>query len=312
MRLDARFRDHVAEAPPLDEAGPFASKLVPEDLRELRERELAAIGRVPAPRDLSRPPGRLARLVRKESERRAKAEASGWAWDEAHFDTPLAQRQLRLLAGLLTALARRGYAGDVSEDNYELRATCNVGEQTLRLRFEIIGKHPTEVRGGYHRPARDLAARTPLRLVLDRSLSPPAVTSWSDTAERSLEKQLAEVAADLVVDGEASFRQGLREARERDEEFRRWEEERRLEQLKALERQRLADLRTSGELLRQAEEIRALVARVEAAMLQGSRPELTADRVARWKAWALSRADAVDPVLSGQVLRHLHVPGLDD
>lgn len=187
VRLDVRFRGHVAEAPPIDEAGPFASKMVPEDLRELRKRELAALGRVPAPRDLSRPLVGLVRLLRRESERGAKAAASGSAWDEAHFDMPLAQRQLRLLAGLLTALARRGHTGEVSEDNYDLRASCTIGEQTLRLRFGVVGKHPTEVRGGYYRPARDLPARTPLRLVLDSSLSPPAVTSWSDTGALPLE-----------------------------------------------------------------------------------------------------------------------------
>lgn len=93
------------------------------------------------------------------------------------------------------------------------RVRTLTGVVTLRLRFEVVGKHSTEVRGGYNRPARDLPARTPLRLVLDRALAAPAVT-----------------------------------------------------------------------------------------------PE----QVARWKAWALARADAIDPVLSGQVLTHLHVPALDD
>lgn len=312
IRLDARFRDHVAEATATDEAGPFTSALVPEDLCELRERELAAIGRVAVPRDLSRPPAGLARLLRKESDRRAKAAASRWSWDEAHFDTPLAQRQLRLLAGLFTALAKRGYVGDASEDNYALRAHCTIGEETLRLHFEVLGKYATEVIGSYYRPARDLPAKTPLRLVLDRTLATPAITSWADTGGLPLEKQLAQITADLVVAGEASFRQGLREAREREEQFRRWEEERREAELKALAEKRLADLRTSGELLREAEEIRALVARVEAAMLRGEREELTPAQVARWKAWALARADAIDPVLSGQVLTHLVVPRLDE
>ncbi|MDY6949552.1 MAG: hypothetical protein SXG53_28040, partial [Pseudomonadota bacterium] len=34
--------------------------------------------------------------------------------------------------------------------------------------------------------------------------------------------------------------------------------------------------------------------------------------VDRWERWALAQADRVDPVLSGQVLKHLHVPELDD
>jgi hypothetical protein len=312
VRLDSRFRGHIPAAAPMAEQGPFASKHVPDNLAELRERELAAIGRAVAPRDLSRPAAGLTRLLRAEAARQEKAAASRWHWDAAHFDTPLGQRQLRILSGLFNALARRDYSSEAWEDNEDLRARCTIGDETLRLRFEILGKHRTELRGGYQRPARDLPAKTPLRLVLDRSLRVALVTTWSDEADRPLEKQLAGIAADLVTAAEVSFRQGLVEAREREEEHRRWEEERRRERLRELESKRLAELKISGELLRQAEEIRALVARVEAAMLRGSSPELTAEKVARWKQWALSKADELDPVRSGQVLSHLYVAALDD
>ena len=312
VRLDARFRGHVPGATRMPEEGPFASFLVPEDLLELRELELAAIGRAPAPKDLDRPPGGLARLLRKEAERRAKAASSGWSWHEAHFDTPLAQRQLRLLGGLFKALVRRGHAADASEENHALRATCMIGEEKLPLRFEVVGKYSTEVLGGYERPARDLPAKTPLRLVLDRLLRLDLPRAWSDEPARPLEKQLAEIAADLVVAGEASLRQGLVEAREREVQFERWEEERRAERRKALEKKRLADLESSGELLRKAEQLRALVARIEAAVLDGSRAEVSAEQLDRWKTWALARAGELDPVLSGQVLSHLHVAELDE
>ncbi|WP_229658358.1 hypothetical protein [Tsuneonella deserti] len=121
VRLDPRFRGHVSEAAPMPEEGPFASRLVPEDLGELRANELKAIGKAVAPRDLSRPPIGMARLLRKERERSEKAAASRWSSDEAHFDGALAQRQLRLLAGLLLALAKRGHGGEVWEDTYALR-----------------------------------------------------------------------------------------------------------------------------------------------------------------------------------------------
>lgn len=312
VRLDPRFRGHVPEAAPMPEKGPFASRLVPEDLDELRALELKAIGKAAAPRDLSRPPIGLARLLRKEAERREKAAASRWSSDEAHFDSPLAQRQLRLLAGLLLALAKRGHRGEVWEDAYTLRARCEIGRETIGLRFEVIGKHRTEWHYGHQRPARDLPAKTPLRLVVDRSFRMPLTAAWADTPNQPLEKQLTEIVAGVIVAGEASFRQGLVEARERAEEHRRWEEERRLARLAELEGKRLADLRTSGDLLRQAEEIRALVARVESALLRGNLPELTPERVSQWKSWALAQADRIDPVHSGQVLTHLHVPQLDD
>lgn len=310
--LDKRFRGHVPEAAPMSEEGPFASRLVPEDLGELRALELKAIGRGAAPRDLSRSPNGMARLLRKEAERREKAAASRWSSDEAHFDGPLAQRQLRLYAGILLALAKRGHSGEVWEDTHALRARCNIGGETIGLRFEVIGKHRTEWIYGQQRPARDLPAKTPLRLTLDRALRVPVTVTWTDSGSQPLEKQIAEIAADVIVAGEASFRQGLVEARERDEAHRRWEEERRLARLAERESKRLADLRTSGELLRQAEEIRALVAGVESALLRGNSPELTPEQVSHWKSWALAQADRIDPIQSGQFLTHLHVPQLDD
>lgn len=311
IRLDGRFREHIPETNAMPEEGSFASKQVPEDLAELREKELAAIGRAAVPRDLSRPAAGLARLLRIEVARREKAAASRWSWDEAHFDTPLGQRQLRLLSGLFTALARRDHRCEVWEEDEALRARCTIGEEALRLRFEIMGKHRTELRHGYYKPSRDLPAKTPLRLVLDRSLRAPLPTSWADEPDHSLEKQITEIAADLVVAAEASFRQGLTEAREREEQHLKWQEERRLARLAELQEKRLADLRASGELLREADEIRALVARVEDAMLRGQTSELTPEQVARWKVWALSRADQIDPVLSGQVFAHLYVRELD-
>lgn len=312
ISLDRRFRGHVPEAAPMPIGGPFASALVPEDLDELRARELKALGRVAAPRDLARPAAGLARLLRTEAARREKAAASRWEWNEPHFDTPLGQRQLRILSGLFSALALRDHRSEAWQENEALRARCMIGDEPLRLRVEIAVKHRSEGRVGYQRPARDLPAPTPLRLILDRSLRVPLVAAWSDEPDRPLEKQLAEIAADLVVAAEASFRQGLIEARERQEQSLRWEEARRRERLQELAGKRLADLKTSGELLRQAEEIRTLVVRVEEAMLRGNSPELTAGKVASWKQWALSQADKLDPVQSGQVLKHLYVAALDD
>lgn len=305
--FDARFRGHVAEAGPVPEGGPFASAEVPGDLAVLREQELAKIGKATVPRDLVRPHPALARLLRQEEARRVKAAASSWHWDQPRLDTPVAQRQLRLLSGLYLALARRGHGGQTWEDREEIKAECEIGEQQLHLQFEVVGKHRVEARGGFSRPARDLPASTPLALMLARGLGADITTRWEDQAGCPLEKQLAQIAADLVVAGEASFRQGLVEAREQAERWQRWEEERRLQRLAELNRQRLEHLEQSGALLRQAEELRVLVARVGAAVESG-RLALGAGELAAWHAWALARADELDPVVSGQVLLHLRPP----
>ncbi|WP_218012938.1 hypothetical protein, partial [Salmonella enterica] len=95
----------------------------------------------------------LARLLKKEEERRAKAAGSRWHWDEPRFAHPLAQRQLRLCSGLFIALDRRGHGGEVREENEELKAVCLIGEKPLHVEFGIVGRHRTEMRGGYQRPA---------------------------------------------------------------------------------------------------------------------------------------------------------------
>lgn len=65
-------------------------------------------------------------------------------------------------------------------------------------------------------------------------------------------------------------------------------------------------------MLRQAEDIRALIARVEQALMRDGSSVVSSEQLAHWKSWALAQADDLDPVLSGQVLTHLHVPELDD
>lgn len=304
IRLDARFRGHIAETASVTEEGPFASPEVPEELADLRAHELARIGRLAVPRDLARPHPGLAPLLRREADRRGKAAASSWHWDAPHFDTPLAQRQLRIVNALLLAVARRGHGGHVREENEELKPTVHIGDMCLSLEFAILGSYRKELRGGWQRPARDLPARTPLKLTVKGVLRAGVTTAWQDSGGRPLEKQLAEIVADLIVAGEAAFRQSLVEAREHAEQMRRWEEERLRRRREELNRERLGHLEQSGSLLRQAEDLRALVARVSGAVA-GSGLALGEGEFDAWREWALARADELDPVLSGQVLRHI-------
>lgn len=133
--------------------------------------------------------------------------------------------------------------------------------------------------------------------------------SWQDGPEGKLETRLATIAADIIVAGEAAFRQGLIEALEREAQWRQWEKERRERERAELEEKRLEDLRRSGELLAEAEEIRELVARLKRTMEERGQ-ELDPAALEKWERWALGYADRLDPVLSGQVLSHVIVPGL--
>lgn len=310
ISVDSRFRGLVEKAPALPVGGPFASAAVPENLEDLRAQELNAIGKVIVPRTLDNPNAGLVRLLKREAQRRLKVETNRWHWDEPLFDTPLDQRKLRFLNGLLNALGRRGHKGEVSHYDGELSAHCVIGDTGLGLAFSISGKYRNEYVRGVRRPAKDLSASTALTLSLKRKLRIDLRTSWQDDDNGKLEAKLADIASDIIVAGEASFRQSLIEEVEQQEEQSRRDEQDRLERLAKLEAKRLEDLKTSGELLRKAEEIRALVAQVKAAATEDG-AAISTEELARWERWALDYANRIDPVKSDQILSHIRVPELD-
>ena len=82
---------------------------------------------------------------------------------------------------------------------------------------------------------------------------------------------------------------------------------RRRERLASLNQKRLEQLHASGELLRQAGDLRVLVARVGEAVAGGALT-LESGALEAWLAWASAEADRLDPVLSGQVMSHVLPP----
>lgn len=309
IALDDRFRGLIAETAEIAVRGPFRSPAVPEDLEELRAQELKVIGRVPVPRSLDKPHPGLAKLLKREEQNRTNTLEDRWHWRTPVFDTPLGQRQLRLLNGLLHALSRRDHSAAAWEQDQALHARCEIGDTSVSLTFGLVGKHRTELIAGFRRPARDLPASAGLRLSISREFRTDITTVWEDDSSGKLETKLAEIAVGVIVAGEAGFRQGLVEAAEWEEQHRKWEEERRKERLAALEAKRLANLKESGELLAKAEEIRALVARVKTAAIAGS-TSIEPAELKEWERWALDYADRLDPVLSGQIFSHIRMPEL--
>jgi hypothetical protein len=306
LLVDRIFEPFVPQAQPLSSAGPFASALVPEDLEELRRMELKAIGKAITARSLEGAHPGLRDILAKEAKRRAKSAESKWSWDDPKFDNPLDQRKLRIFNAICLALAKRGCSGSVKEDYENINGSAHIGQQHIRLTLEPAGKHKVAVLRGYTRPDPDLPKATPLQL---RYKGHPAERSWSDDKDGKLETKIAAIAADLIVAGEAGFRERLRQTEIQLGKDRIAAEERRRKKLEDLNAKRLDDLLQSGELLRRAREIRKLVANVSKAM-EASR-EIEANALAAWREWALSEADKLDPILSGQIRKHLHPPTLD-
>jgi hypothetical protein len=309
IRLDSRFTKVIQPAPPLPSSGPFATAAVPEDLEALFAQELKAIGRAGTPKTLDGAHWGLVHLLKQEKRRHEKDAERQYNWDPPKFDNPLGKRRLRILNAIFLALAKRGHHGDVSERDGELHARAIVGDTYLGLDIAVAGKHRTTMQRGYLRPAPDLPATTPLKLKIDPNFDGKPTVAWQDDDEGRLEARIAPIAAGIIVAGEAKFRRGLKEAEERQEQYRAEQEKRRLEKLAQLNDQRIADLHKSGELLRQAQDIRTLVERMRGAM-GAAGLEIEPEALNDWERWALAEADKLDPMLSGQVMKHLHEPTL--
>jgi len=309
VNLDPRFAKVLPPASPMPSTGSFASTLVPECLEDLRKVEAKAIGRAPVPKSLEAVHRGLRQLLAKDEQRREKAAGSRWQWDPPRFDNPVAKRRLRILNGIFLALSKRGHDGDSYEMDGEIRASAIVGDTSLGIDIGISGKHAMVRSGGVMRPAPDLPASTPMVVRLDPSFDGKAVETWCDDAQGTLESKMVDIVAGIIVAGEARFRWGLREAEELAEQWRVEAEKRRQERLAELNRQRVSDLFKSGDLLRQAQDIRSLVAEVREAIAQS--PHISAAELTEWEHWALGEADRIDPVRSGQFMSHIRPPTLD-
>lgn len=307
VHLDQRFASVFIPAEPMPSSGPFASPIVPEDLEQLYAQELKAIGRVAVPRKLERVHYALTQIRNQEERRREKFAASGWSWDAPKLDSAVDRRRLRILNAIFMALSRRGHQGDAYERDGEIHATAIIGDTRLGLEIEPAGRrqpHRSYVRA---QSATDLPAKTPLAFRVDPNFDRRERQSWQDDDSGALESRIAEIAASIIVAGEAKFRRSLREAEERAEQQRLAEERRRQERIEARNRQRLEHLRTSGELLRQAHDLRTLIASVRDAVIAGS-AEVDQATLEAWERWASAEADRLDPILSGQILSHLAPP----
>lgn len=308
LRMDARFSKVLLPAEPLPVEGPFASAFIPEDLDDLYAQELKAIGRATVPGALDRVHPGLVELLEQER-RRHDIATREWPRDEPKFDTPLARRRLRILDGIFKALSRRGHDGSAYERDGEIHAQAIIGDTRLGLHLEIAGPNRAARLYGSAQPDPQLPATTSLALRLRPNFGREFEQSWQDDRAGRLETKIAPIVAAVIVAGEATFRRSLREAVERLEQERVAQESRRREELAMLHRQRLQHLRESGEMLRQADGIRALVARVRQAIVEGG-ADISPPTLEAWEKWALAEADKIDPVRSGQVEYHLREPKL--
>lgn len=284
-----------------------------EPIEAVRERVGKALGEVAMPRQVRLWHPSLARLLAEDEKRRAKQAALPYKspWDDPLFDTPFERRRLRLLNALFLAVPRMKGRGDVrSKDGRD--PSVSFHGQHVGLVLEALKAKPA--RGGWV-GARPEPEDGRMRLSIPLAYGSDKVRrEWADEADRKLEACLTEVAVEVVVTAELTYReQVLRQHQHRAERKAALEEAERKARAEAerqeRERQeRLAQARIDrllgdAALFRQASDIRAFVA----AMVERSEGQGAAEREAfeRWRAWALAQADRIDPSLGAAFMRSM-------
>jgi hypothetical protein len=214
VMVDRRFEGAIPHARPLPSRGPFASALVPEDLNDLRQRELDAIGRVIVPDTIKTLHPGLSRLTQQELRRRHKYQSTGQQWHRPVFDDAVSQRILRLYNSILRVLSKRGHDGFVYDGSQQLQAAVTIGDSNLNLGFSVFATEPSPPGPGSLLPGFRIPAAAPLTLSVSAGADRHVCASWSDDDDGKLEGKIALIVASLVVESEAMFRNDLRIAEE--------------------------------------------------------------------------------------------------
>lgn len=275
-----------------------------EPLEEIGDRVRKQMGKVSAARDLEHAHPKLVNLLVVDEQRRKKQSESPYpSWDPPIFDSPVEQRRLRLLSGLMRALDQVGVGVSVrGREGRELSAS--VGSQCVAFDIDLIAK--------IVRPKTNLRVPDGLACrIIAHHDSDQVLESWSDS-DGKLERRLADVAVAIVVRGERNYRTAISQNREwiitrkaeLVEEARRLDaEQRRLEHERAvrLQKARVDRLLAQARALAEADEIRAYVLAVEARQSELA-SRFSHDELFEWRTWALEQAQLIDPLSNGQFL----------
>lgn len=308
VTVDERFKHVISVSGHMSSASPFTSEAVPEDLGELLERELEAIGSINVPKSLGHAPPGLHEILRKEEKRRVRYAKSGLSFDGPIYESPVAQRKLRILSALFSALIKRGHTASAYEHDRELTIQIRIGDTPIGVEIDASsGKRYQREKTRWD----DLPANTKLTLRVDPRFEGRTYKSWEDDRDGLIEAKMGTIAASIIVAGEARFRSRLKEIEDAHALVEAAAEKERRKKEQALNDQRVNDLKTSAELLRQAMDIRHLVSEFARAKALGAH-DIDPLQFTSWERWALHEADKLDPIHSGQFKSHFNEPTLSE
>jgi len=267
---------------------------------EVRQEVAKLVQKAPFPKKISQPHRLIGRLLADDDVRRQKHLASPYrsSWDAPIFDSAFEKRRLRLLNALFVGLEYCGMKPAVrGKEARELSVA--VGDQHVPFSLDGVKAktHLERERSGCSFTARDTDDRMYLSLSSWRHAELDPAT-WVDTDQSFLEDKLREIAVELIVSAEVSFRQGETRHREwvierkagliEEERQRRLEEERQRKAHEAkLEKQYVDHLLGQAAALQEASLIRGYVAAVAKAN-QTSPAPISDDELLAWRSWALA------------------------
>lgn len=296
---------HLPEAPVPSSLGPFASAKVPEDLEELRVRELNAIGRAASAARISVVHPAIRSLLASDDKERARAAESQWyTVPVLLYDSPYEKRRLRILNAVFLTLQRRGYEARSARQDHHTEFSVFIGHTHVLVALNEASQKASAY-NRYNAPRPDPKRPASVKLKLSAGNS-----AWQDDDIVPLESKIADICAGLIVQGEYAYREHLRLLEEQAERERIEAEQRRQECLRQANADRVAALIESDRLLAEAEYLRSLISNVASA-IEAGQLDLTLEQFAEWRQWADQEADKLDPVISGQVRTHLLPPKMD-
>lgn len=280
-----------------------------EDLQFVRERAAKMVAKAKFPRTLQNPHRFVAKLLAQDVERQKKKLESRYPsiFDDPWFDGPFEQRRLRIINALYTALENCGFQpSSTSKEGRNLGV--KIGDHHVNFTLDDIAAKDDH---SYLWLARDKKpASTRMRLRISGYKLPEDIRQiWDDEDGDKIENHLPEIAAELIVAGEAFYRTTQLHRHEwrveRKAELEKKERERLAEEVqKAEERHirneqaRIDHLLTQAGALKQATEIRTYVQAILAANKNAPAP-MSAAELKTWQEWVLAQADRIDPVKSG-------------
>lgn len=275
--------------------------LFDEPVDAVRIRAEALLARYKAPKGLCNPHQLIKALLDEDEARQRAMETDIFAWRKPQFDSPSALRRVRIVNALFLAMAHVGSTSSVSSADLH-NITFLIGDTCIKVEIQSLRRTARAKIGS----ARERDERMKLKATGWPHIN-GVPSEWADGDTQFLENRIVEIARDLLVMGELTYRTAAHEqydwrvkrkheleaeAREAHARMEQEENKRRLRQ----EEKQQKWLLSQATNRRQADEIRALVHALDAKH-RGS-PEVLCDEAYRnWRAWALTQAESLDPCL---------------